>query len=168
MKNITRTIKGQQVSYIEINTDTMQMEQKTMTVDSGMTVSQFNKLIESEGKIAAKVEMSSYNKGMIEMNLLNFLKHATLISKKSDISGRSVTKEIGIRNAVATVANKTSDGWTINTIDVIMIDDEFSTADYNKDGILQILEVGDWSEETSALYGMSESDFVKYGKPVVK
>lgn len=162
MKKITRTIKGFEINYIEIDTNTMSMERKTEYSDTAITESAFNKLVKERGKLAADVEIKTYNNGTREMTLDTFYMFGTKIEKKSDIKGRSITKEMKVRTADCIVARKADDEWKIETISFEMFDGDFSTADYNIDGYLHILEIGEWSEEETVLVGMSEEDFVKH------
>ena len=168
MKKITRTIKGFEINYVEVDTNTMSMERKTEYSDTPITESAFNKSVKERGKLAADIEIKPYNNGMIEMTMLDFFTEAEIIEKKSDISGRSVTKEIHYKTSTAVVAIKRADGWKIETEMVLMFDGEFSSSDYNEVGRKMILDLGDWSEEKTVLMGMTESRFVEIGHELVK
>ena len=170
MKKITRTIKGFEINYVEIDTNTMSMERKTVFSDTAITESAFNKQVKESGKLAADIEIKAYNNGMREMSVLDFYIYGEIIDKKSDIKGRSITKEMKIRRADCVVAKKrlTTGEWNIATEERIMIDGEFNTADYNVHGMYQILEIGEWSDEQSVLIGMSESEFIDRSDIVLK
>ena len=162
MKKITRTIKGYEINYIEIDTNTMSMERKTEFSDTPITESAFNKLIKESGKLAADIEIKPYNNGVREMTLDTFYLFGTKIEKKSQIKGRSITKEMRVKTATCIAARKMDGEWKIEEIELEMFDGEFSTADYNINGYFQILEVGTWSDEKTYLIGMSEEEFIKH------
>lgn len=168
MKKITRTIKGFEINYVEVDTNTMSMERKTEYSDTPITESAFNKLVKERGKLAADIEIKPYNNGMIEMSIAQFYGMGKVIEKKSDIKGRSITKEIKVQSAPCVVATKVDNEWKITTHILNMFDGDFNTADYNIDGFYHVLEVGEWSEEKTYLIGIEEWLFAEYGQKVVK
>ena len=167
MKKITRSAKTATVEFINVDTINMSMEKVTVEMDYGVTKAQAEKHLKSIGYIPVNVEIKTGKIGLHEMNLDDFLLYADVIDKKSEISGRSITKELSVAWVNCVVAEKTieTDTWEIKERKYPVINDDFDTSDYNST-MSHILEVGEIPAGRKALYGMSERKFFEKATPV--
>lgn len=167
MKTISRTIKNTQVTFFNANMVTMSIEEHTEIIPSGMSEAQAKKHLIGMGyNNPMELKIENIPAHMIEMRLDDFIMFGNEIDKKSDIVGRSVTKEVEYSFMDCVVAEKQfpTGEWVIKHKEYLRIDGEFSTADYNTKE-LKILEAepNDLKPNVKALIGMSESMFETLG-----
>ena len=163
MLKITRTTKESFVEFFDANLDTMTIEKHTEPIDFGMTESQVMKHLKAIGyNNPMNIEINNIPSKRIGMYAPLFMQLAEKIEKKSDISGRSVTKELTYATGTAIIAEKRENEWTISSMTVYAFNGEFNSADYNNT-YRKILEVSDFTYEKTELFGMSEADFNMYG-----
>ena len=161
-KMISRTIKSYRVSYLEIDTVNQKMKRKEIELENPVTESSFEKSMrdKNNGILVTDVKITKVGNGLMSMPLYRFNLFGTEIEKKSDIKGRSITKELEISTAPAVCAEKNGNEWKIAEYTMTMIDGEFLTTDYNSK-TFKVLEIGDWSKPIKKLIGMTEAKFAE-------
>lgn len=159
---ITRTIKNTKVTFFNANMATMSIEEHSEFIPSGMSEAQAKKYLMEQGynnPMELKIEnIPAARYGMSEYDFYSF---GEIIEKKSDIKGRSVTKEMTVQRSEAVVAMKVlGQDWEIKNIPVYMFDGNFDSRMYNTKNV-RLLEVGEFSEPITHMVGMSEENFIQ-------
>lgn len=160
---LTRTIKNTKVNFLNINIEKRTLEPTEITVDYGMTEKQIEKYLKEQGFTPADIKLENIPAARYAISDLDFFLLAEKIVKKSDIKGRSITKEITWSTAKAVFAVKENGtDWIIKERTVYAFNGNFDTTEYNSK-YQKILEVGKFENESTALFGMTETDFIKFG-----
>lgn len=161
---LTRTIKNTKVTFFNANMETMNIETHSEFIPSGMSEAQAKKyLVEMGYNNPMELTIENIPAARYAISDLDFFLLAEKIDKKSDIKGRSITKEITWSTAKAIFAVKENGtDWIIKERTVYAFNGNFDTTEYNSK-YQKILEVGKFENESTALFGMTESDFIKFG-----
>ena len=160
---ITRTIKNTMVKFLNINVAERTFEEKEITVDYGMTEKQIEKHLKTLGFNPVDIKTENIPAVRYGLSEKDFYMCGDIIEKKSDISGRSVTKELDIKRTTAVFAVKNANEWEIKESTVYMFNGNFDSRDYTCKTV-RLLEVKDeWTDEYNGLVGMDEEKFVTIG-----
>jgi len=161
---ITRTIKNTKVTFFNANMETMSIETHSEIIPSGMSEAQAKKyLVEMGYNNPMELTIENIPAARYGLTEIDFYLCSHKIDKKSEIKGRSVTKEMTVQEAQAVVAMKVLGvDWEIKTIPVYMFDGNFDSRMYNTKHV-KLLEVGEFSEPVTEMRGMTEEKFMEIG-----
>lgn len=162
MKKITRNFNEVTVKFINVNIESRSMTDETTVMPIGTTEKQAEKELKKLGFNPVNIEIEKCSGGSYSMNYLDFFLCGEEIEKKTDISGRSVTRNIKVGNVHVIAADKNGDKWQVIEKTVWSFDGEFNSAWYTGK-FSKILEILDAEPEREVLIGMSEEKFRLYG-----
>lgn len=158
---LTRTIKNTKVNFLNINIEKRTFEPTEITVEYGMSERQIEKYLKEQGYTPADIKTENIPSARYGMTEYDFYTFGEIIEKKSDIKGRSITKEMTVQTAQAVVAMKVlGQDWEIKNITVFMFDGNFDSRMYNTKNV-RLLEVGEFSEANTYMIGMKEDNFIQ-------
>ena len=160
---ITRTIKNTKVKFLNINVAERTFEEKEVTVDYGMTEKQIEKHLKTLGFNPVDIKTENIPAARYGLSEKDFYLFGDIIEKKSDINGRSVTKELDIKRTTAVFAVKNVNRWEIKEGTVYMINGNFDSRDYTSKSVKLLEIMNEWTEEYNGLVGMDEEKFVTIG-----
>ena len=164
MKNtiISRTIKNSTATVLKVDTEKRTVSELTVVVNSDIdTVDKAMSYFLKKDRTIVDVLSVDTVETLVGMTVADFVKYGTVFEERSKENRGMISKVVKCRSAVCMVVDKDRKVKSIT----VASDNEKAIRNYCDSNDLKFVMI-EKTEETEKLVCMSQSDFIKYARPM--